>query len=161
MRCGLGRAWAAAVLVLVVVAVWLAVVPQAGAGIGPLPWVVPASPPLPPDPTVPYLPGVRTLCADGNMQCFYDLEQILGDQARRLGCDHEAIAADAYHTITQHLSAATVAGAWQRPDRITHEARQYAQEYLDQSARWHAGEPGVSPAWAFALEAMRDRKVTG
>jgi hypothetical protein len=127
-----------------------------------LPWVVPASPPLPPDYTVPYLPGVNTLCADGHYGCWNDLLDLLTTKRAALGCDHEAIATDAYVTITRGLRQRTKDGLWQRPDRLTHEGREYAQEYLDQSANWHAGNlAAVAPAWQVALQAMRDRTQTG
>jgi hypothetical protein len=127
-----------------------------------LPWPAPASPPLPPDPTVPYLSGVRTICAEGQLSCFYDLEATLDQRTSALGCDHDAIFSDAYLTITRGLiDAVTTPGFFDRPDRITHEARQYAQEYLDQYDRWHAGDrESVSPAWAIALQAAQDESVT-
>ncbi len=127
----------------------------------PLPWVVPASPPLPPDYTVPYRPGVRPICPQGKMACFYDLKRELERRVAALGCSHHAIAADAYLTITNQLIGFTQAGLFHRPERLTHEARQYAQEYLDQFDRWRAGSANVSLAWAVALQASEEQSVTG
>jgi hypothetical protein len=128
----------------------------------PLPWPAPGSPPLPPDYTVPYLSGVNTICADGHFGCWNDLLDLLKQKRAALGCDHEAIAADAYVTITSGLKQRTQDGFWVRPDRLTHEARQYAQEYLDQSANWHSGNTtAVAPAWQVAFQAMQDRTQTG
>jgi hypothetical protein len=131
-------------------------------GVLPLPWPPPDSPPLPPDYTVPYLPGVHTICADGHFGCWNDLLTLLTQRRADLGCDHQAIAADAYVTITEGLKQRTLDGFWDRPDRLTHEARQYAQEYLDQSARWASGDhAGTAPAWQVAMQAFRDRSQTG
>jgi hypothetical protein len=129
----------------------------------PVPWPAPGSPPLPPDLTVPYLPAVGpVICHDGEPSCFAALEADLDDRTRALGCDHDAIFTDAYLTITRALLAVTAPGYFfDRPDRVTHEARTYAQEYFDQYDRWHAGDrAGVSPAWAIALQAADDESVT-
>jgi hypothetical protein len=127
----------------------------------PLPWPLPGSPPLPPDYTAPYLPGVNTICADGHYGCWNDLLILLNQKRSDLNCNHEAIAADAYVTITQGLKQRTKDGFWVRPDRLTHEGRQYAQEYLDQSANWHAGNTAaVAPAWQVAMQAMQDKSQT-
>src|SRR5919199_1815670 len=69
----------------------------------PLPWPAPASPPLPPDLTVPYLPGVATICPAGASSCFSDLEATLEQRTSALGCSHDAVFADAYLTITRGL----------------------------------------------------------
>jgi hypothetical protein len=128
----------------------------------PLPWPAPDSPPLPPDYTVPFLPGVNTICARGQFGCWDDLLTLLKQKRTVLGCDHEAIAADAYVTITEGLKQRTHDGFWDRPDRLTHEGRQYAQEYLDQSANWHSGNlAAVAPPWQVALQAMQDKTQTG
>jgi len=127
-----------------------------------VPWPLPGSPPLPPDYTVPYLPAVRPICPGGSIGCFYELRSILRSKTHALGCSHDAVFANAYVTITQALIARTSsAGFFERPDRINHEARQYAQEYLDQYQRWHAGDTAsVSPAWQIAFQASQDQSVT-
>ncbi len=129
----------------------------------PLPWPAPASPPLPPDLTVPYQPPVRpVICEGGELSCFHDLEAELARRTQALGCDHDVIFTDAYLTVTRGLIVATTTpGFFERPDRITHEARSYAQEYFDQYDRWHAGDrTGVSPSWRIALQAAEDGAVT-
>jgi hypothetical protein len=112
--------------------------------------------------TVPYFPGVDTICADGASSCFTDLEAILEQRTSALGCSHDAVFADAYLTITRGLiDAVNSPGFFERPDRITHEARQYAQAYFDQFDRWHAGETaGVSRSWQIAFEAAQDKSVS-
>lgn len=152
----------AAALALVITVMPASVMP-ASAEILPLPWPLPASPPLPPDYTVPYLAGVRTICPEGSISCFYDLEHILVKRTQALACSHEAIAADAYLTITQRLiTASNTPGFFQRPDRLNHEARQYAQEYIDQADTWRAGDrASVSPSWNIAMQAMEEESVTG
>jgi hypothetical protein len=128
----------------------------------PPPWPLPASPPLPPDLSVPYLPGVRTICADGARSCFTDLEATLEQRTSTLGCGHDAVFSDAYLTITRGLIASVeTPGFFARPDRITHEARQYAQEYLDQFDRWHRGATGsVSRPWKIAFQAAEHGSVS-
>jgi hypothetical protein len=152
---------AIALLVLAAVAGLTATGPMSAGGRAP--WPAPGSPPLPPDLTVPYLPGVGTICAEGRLSCFHDLEAALARRTEALGCDHDAIFADAYLTITRALiDATTRPGFFDRPDRITHEARQYAQEYFDEYDRWHSGDrAGVAGSWRIALQAAHDESVTG
>ena len=148
--------------VLLLATLVLAAAPAARADDPPVPWPLPGSPPLPPDPTVPYLPAVRPICPGGSIVCFLQLESILRSKDRALGCSHDAVFADAYLTITRGLIvASSLPGYFDRPDRINHEARQYAQEYLDQYQRWHAGDvASVSPAWQVAFQASQDQSVT-
>jgi hypothetical protein len=119
---------------------------------------------LPPDPTVAYLPAVPPLiCPDGAPACLAALAADLRARTDALGCDHAAVFNDAYLTITQALQAATgTPRFFDRPDRVNHEAKTYAQEYFDQYDRWHAGEPSASasPAWVVAFEAAQRQSVT-
>ena len=119
---------------------------------------------LPPDRTVPYLPAVPPLiCPNGEHACLGALATELGTRTNALGCDHAAVFSDAYLAITQALQDATATpGFFDRPDRINHEARTYAQEYFDQYDRWHAGAPSgsASPAWEVAFRASRHQSVT-
>lgn len=126
-----------------------------------LPWPAPGSPPLPPDYTVPYLPGINPHCVDGRFECWTLLEQELIRRTKAVGCHHGAIFSDAYVTITQSLKAATVDGVWQRPDRIAHVAKNYAQEYFDNRDRWYAGDRDtVAPSWQVAFAAADAQEVT-
>jgi Family of unknown function (DUF5995) len=155
-------AWAVRGFVVLLAAVSLAGAAAPASVAVPAPWPAPGSPPLPADPTVPYLPGVATICAGGEPSCFTDLEAALEARTAALGCDHDAVFSDAYLTITRGLiDAVNTPGYFARPDRITHEARQYAQEYFDQYDRWHAGAATtVSPSWRIAFAAARDGSVT-
>ena len=126
-----------------------------------LPWPAPGSPPLPPDYTVPYLPGINPHCVDGRFECWTQLEHELIRRTKAVGCHHGAIFSDAYVTITQSLKAATIDGVWQRPDRIAHVARNYAQEYFDNRDRWYAGQRDtVAPSWQVAFAAADAQEVT-
>lgn len=127
-----------------------------------LPWLAPGSPPLPPDYTVPYLPPFNKVeCPDGRFECWTRLENELVHRTQWIGCHHGAIFSDAYITITQHLIQATLNGVWQRPDRITHEAKNYAQEYFDNRDRWVAGDRDrVAPSWQVAFSAADKQEVT-
>ena len=118
---------------------------------------------LPPDPTVPYLPAVApVICPNGEPACLGALSAELDARTAALGCDHDAVFSDAYLTITKALRDATrTPGFFDRPDRVTHEAKTYAQEYFDQYDRWHAGDAStVSPAWQVAFSAAERQSVT-
>jgi hypothetical protein len=128
-----------------------------------LPWPGPGTEHLPPDPTVPYLPAVPpVICPAGEPSCIEALASELQRRTGALACSHDAVFSDAYVTITRALVEATGADFFDRPDRVRHEARTYAQEYLDQYDRWHAGDRGsVSPAWRVAFRAAAQQAVTG
>jgi Family of unknown function (DUF5995) len=97
------------------------------------------------DQTVPYLPAVPPLiCPGGEQACLAALATELSAR-------------------TQALQDATgTPGFFDRPDRVNHEAKTYAQEYFDQFDRWHAGAPFAvaSPAWEVAFRAARLQSVT-
>jgi hypothetical protein len=111
------------------------------------------------------LPGVDTLCENGSNGCFALLLQQLKQRRTEAGCSHLAIAIDAYVTVTEHLIAARNDGRFDRPDRLNHEAYQYAHEFLRQYDKWVSPNPltkaSVSPSWKVAFKAMEDRTQTG
>ena len=116
------------------------------------------------DQTVPYLPAVPPLiCPSGEQACLAALATELSARTEALGCDHTAVFSDAYLAITQALQDATgTPGFFDRPDRVNHEAKTYAQEYFDQFDRWHAGgfrgsQPGVGGRVPRGTAAVRDR----
>jgi Family of unknown function (DUF5995) len=128
-----------------------------------LPWPGIGTEHLPPDLTVPYLPAVPpVICPAGETACIDELASELERRTGALGCSHDAVFSDAYLTITRALVDATgSSGFFDRPDRVRHEARTYAQEYLDQYDRWHAGDDAsVSPAWRIAFQAAQRESVT-
>lgn len=136
----------------------------AGSARAQLPWPGIGTEHLPPDPTVPYLPAVPpVICPAGEPACIDELAAELSRRTGALGCSHDAVFSDAYVTITRALVDATgTPGLFDRPDRVRHEARTYAQEYLDQYDRWHAGDrASVSPAWRIAFRAAQRQSVTG
>jgi hypothetical protein len=135
----------------------------AGSAQAQLPWPGVGTEVLPPDPTVPYLPAVPPLiCPAGEPACITALATELRTRTDALGCDHDAVFSDAYLTITEAIGDATgTPGFFDRPDRVNHEARTYAQEYLDQFDRWHAGDrSSVSPSWQVAFSAAQRQSVT-
>ena len=135
----------------------------AGSAQAQLPWPGPGTEHLPPDPTVPYLAPVSPLvCPDGEPACLTALATKLRARTGALGCDHDAVFSDAYLTITEAIGDATgVPGFFDRPDRVIHEARTYAQEYFDQYDRWHAGDRSTaSPAWRVAFRAAEEQSVS-
>jgi Family of unknown function (DUF5995) len=147
----------------VVCAAVAAVVLGAGSAQAQVPWPGLGTEHLPPDPTVPYLPAVPpVICPAGAPSCIDELATELNRRTGALGCSHDAVFSDAYLTITRALVGATgTPGFFDRPDRVRHEARTYAQEYLDQYDRWHAGDrASVSPAWQIAFQAAGSQSVT-
>ena len=140
-----------------------AVVLVTGSAEGQVPWPGLPTPLLPPDPTVPYLPAVKPVkCISGRPACVRQLAAELRRRTNALGCSHDAVFSDAYVTITRAIgTAAGTPGFFDRPDRVRHEARTYAQAYLDQFDRWHAGKRrSVSPSWQIAFRAARRQSVT-
>jgi hypothetical protein len=140
-----------------------AVVLAAGGARAQVPWPGLPTPLLPPDPTVPYLPAVQPVkCIAGKPVCVKRLAAALRRRTNALGCSHDAVFSDAYLTITRAIGAAgATPGFFDRPDRVRHEARTYAQAYLDQYDRWHAGKrTSVSPSWQIAFRASRRQSVT-
>lgn len=150
--------------VVLVVCVAVATVGLAtGSAEGQVPWPGLPTPLLPPDPTVPYLPAVKPVkCISGRPACVRQLATELRRRTDSLGCSHDAVFSDAYVTITRAIGAAgATPGFFDRPDRVRHEARTYAQAYLDQYDRWHAGKrSSVSPSWQIAFRAARRQSVT-
>lgn len=136
-------------------------VPPAAA-LDPLPWPAPGSPPLPPDYTVPYRPAVEPVqCPQGEFSCWVNLENELVSRTAAVGCHHGAIFSDAYISITRALKGATSDGLWARPDRVTHEAKNYAQEYFTNRDAWYAGRrDAVAPSWKVAFAAADTQAVT-
>jgi hypothetical protein len=136
---------------------------SAGSARAQLPWPGLGTEHLPPDPTVPYLPAVPpVICPAGEPACLTALAGELRTRTDALGCDHDAVFSNAYLTITRAIGDATATpGFFDRPDRVRHEARTYAQAYLDQYDRWHAGDrSSVSPAWQVAFRASQRQSVT-
>ncbi len=150
----------AAISVIMSLGIIMSSVPAAA--LLPLPWPAPGSPPLPPDLTVPYLPAAGPVeCIEGQFSCWVQLEKELQHRTAALECHHGAIFSDAYVTITRGLKSATSNGVWQRPDRVTHEAKNYAQEYFDNRDRWYAGDKAsVAPSWQVAFAAADNQEVT-
>jgi hypothetical protein len=138
------------------------VIMGAGSAHAQTPWPYAGTEQLPLDPTVPYLPAIPpVLCPDGEHACVTALATELGARTDALGCDHAAVFSDAYVTITRAIERATgTPGYFDRPDRVNHEARTYAQEYFDQSQRWNADPSSAGPAWQVALRAAREQSVT-
>ncbi|MPY98207.1 MAG: hypothetical protein GEU97_09450 [Actinophytocola sp.] len=111
---------------------------------------VPRLLPLPPDYTVPYQPAIDPVCVEGKLACVKQLETILQQKTAALGCDHHAVFADAYLTITRgYLESATDPDYFDKLERI------------DPLAVRHTGDrDDVSPSWAVAFQAADDESVT-
>jgi hypothetical protein len=89
------------------------------------------------------------------------LENELVGRTVAVGCHHGAIFSDAYVSITRALKDATSHGLWDRDDRVTHEAKNYAQEYFNNRDAWYAGNrDAVAPSWRVAFDAADTQAVT-
>jgi hypothetical protein len=151
------------VLMAVIAAILGLVAPTAAqAAVLPVPPIPAVTPLLPPNLSVPYLPGVGTVCPGGEISCFTSLEQTLATRTAALGCEHEAIFSVTYQAITGALiGAVNTPGYFDRPSRITHEGAMFAQRYLSQFDAWHTGhQSAATPAWQIAWQAAHDGTVT-
>jgi Family of unknown function (DUF5995) len=132
----------------------------------PVPWPLRGSlepVPQPPDPTVPFLNGVETICPDGTRACYEQLQHDLLVEENNLGCNRAGVFNDAYVTITQKALDAAAKGFFDpKTDRLYHEGTQYGRQYLSQLNAWRNGELNkVVPAWAEAFRAADKKTNTG
>ena len=78
-------------------------------------------------------------------------------------CDHDAVFALAYLRTTEgFLKASETPGFFNNPTVINHQAVAFARMYFNAYDDWSAGRLShVPPAWRVALQASRDRAVSG
>jgi hypothetical protein len=137
---------------------------------------VPTAPPAQGDPYIPwssYLPGwtdefIPTSandCVAGRPQChravLRELNRVLEQTGR--SCSHNAIFAMAYLRMTQSYGwSRDVPGYYQDVPFANHQGAVFARHYTDAYSHWQRGNRSkVPPAWLIALDAGRDRRVTG
>jgi hypothetical protein len=110
----------------------------------------------------PYKPYVGPICLSGDPQCIVD---VIGQMQTRLAplaasCSHDAIFALAYLRVTQNVKAAADNGYFGDRAWLTQIDAVFAHRYFDTMDAWKAGK-AVPPAWKMALQATKDRAMTG
>jgi hypothetical protein len=120
----------------------------------------------------PLLPGLepgfhpnRTKdCADGRSSC---IEQTLDQMYGRFdklyaSCDHNALFALTYIRVTEAIRRSLHRRFYEEPRFLQTEDRVFARMYFAATDNWRAGRRQyVPPAWREALDAGRDRSVSG
>lgn len=118
---------------------------------------------LPPLPTR-YQPSTSPICPDGDPQCIVEVISEMKDRLAPLAasCSHDAIFSLAYLRVTENVKAAADAGYFHDRAWLTRLDAIFAQMYFDTMDAWNAGRiREVPPAWRIALQATRDRTMTG
>ena len=104
-------------------------------------------------------------CPDGQSSCVDDTIAVMRQRFEPLGraCHHNAVFALAYLRTTQTYKwARDQAGFFADPPWVNHEDAVFAAYYFVAYDDWAAGRRSLVPeAWLIALDAARDRRVTG
>ncbi len=112
----------------------------------------------------PYKPYTGTICQSGSPQCIVD---VIAEMKARLAplaasCSHDAIFSLAYLRVTQNVKAAADAGYFHDRAWLTRIDAVFAHKYFDTMDAWKAGHTAAVPkAWQLALQATKDRTMTG
>lgn len=110
----------------------------------------------------PYRAYTGPICVGGEPQCIVD---VIAEMKQRLvplaaSCSHDAIFALAYLRVTENVKAAADHGYFHDRSWLTQIDAVFAHKYFDTIDAWKAGK-AVPPAWKIALQATRDRSMTG
>jgi hypothetical protein len=120
-----------------------------------------ALPPL----TTGYEPNSSSDCVAGRVTCVRHTITKMQTRFDPLAsnCDHAAVFALAYLRTTQtYLDSTSTVGYFDDPAFVNHEDAAFAEMYFDAMDDWKAGRLSqVPPAWRVALQAGRDRSVSG
>ncbi|MGH2683873.1 MAG: DUF5995 family protein [Actinomycetota bacterium] len=115
--------------------------------------------------TADYDPSSANECTAGKIQC---VDKVIREMTRRFDrlastCDHNAVFALTYlRTTEEYKRAATTPGFFADPGFVNHEDAVFASYYFEAYDDWAAGRTGEVPkAWRVALDAARNRTVTG
>ena len=110
-----------------------------------------------------YDPGDPNPCKSGKPQCVDAVEK---EMERRLepladSCDHNAMFAILYYRVTDKIGQAIRRDDFfDTPGYVGHVGGVFAQYYFDAYDAWASGA-GTNRAWEIALDAARDKEVTG
>ena len=128
------------------------------------PYFVEWSPVLP-GLTAGYDPTSADECTAGRIQC---VDKVIREMTRRFdglasACDHNAVFALTYlRTTEEYKRAATEPGFFTDPGFVNHEDAVFASYYFEAYDAWADGRTADVPlAWSVALDAARQRAVTG
>ena len=112
-----------------------------------------------------YDPTSADECTAGKIQC---VDKVIREMTRRFGrlasaCDHNAVFALTYlRTTEEYKRAATTPGFFTDASFVNHEDAVFASYYFEAYDDWAAGRTSEVPkAWRVALDAARNRQVTG
>lgn len=121
--------------------------------------------PLLPGLATPYRPSRERDCVDGSNEC---IEETLSEMYRRFDrryatCDHNSAFGITYIRVTEAIRKAVLRGdVYAEPRYLNHEDRVFARMYFEAMDAWQRGDRArVPPAWLEALDAGRDRSVSG
>jgi uncharacterized protein DUF5995 len=118
-------------------------------------------PPAPDDPTD-VQPGPVPYCETPSIACIDTEIDRMTELRDRLGCDHRAVFATTYLTLTRVMRGMldTDPGLVQYRDYLYTEDALFADFYFDTVQAWQNGEP-VPPAWRIAFQQAASGQITG
>jgi hypothetical protein len=111
-----------------------------------------------------YRPYTGATCPTGDPQCIVDVITEMRDRLAPLAasCDHDAVFALAYLRVTENVKQAADQGYFADRGWLTQIDAVFAHRYFDTLDAWRAGRTAaVPPAWRIALQASRDRTMSG
>ena len=115
--------------------------------------------------TTEYIPSSDNDCVAGKDNCLKgtlkELSRIADDTART--CHHNAVFARAYLRMTQlYGHTREIPGYYQDVRQVNHLDAVFARYYTDAYYAWQDGDRAAVPrAWQIALDAARDKQVSG
>ena len=121
--------------------------------------------PLLPGYATPYRPSRERDCVEGSNAC---IEETLSEMYRRFDrryatCDHNSAFGITYIRVTEAIRRTVLKNdLYAEPKYLNHEDKVFARMYFVAFDNWARGDRGkVAPAWREALDAGRDRTVSG
>jgi hypothetical protein len=120
--------------------------------------------PLLPGLATPYRPSRERDCLDGSNAC---IEETLTEMYRRFDrryatCDHNSAFGITYIRVTEAIRLSVLRRFYAEPRFLNHEDKVFARMYFGAFDAWERGDRGrVPPAWLAALDAGRNRSVSG
>jgi len=120
--------------------------------------------PLLPGFAAPYRPSRERDCVDGSNACIEDTltEMYRRFDRRYASCDHNSAFGITYIRVTEAIRLSILRRFYTEPKFLNHEDKVFARMYFSAFDSWASGDRGrVAPAWLEALDAGRDRSVSG
>ena len=111
-----------------------------------------------------YVPGDPNPCKSGKPQCVDAVEREMEKRLAPLAdsCSHNAMFAILYLRVTDKIGQAVrrTDGFFDTPGYVGHVGGVFAQYYFDAYDDWASGT-GTNQAWQIALDAAKNKQVTG